>query len=63
MQLEWVKKELKWIFYELNKSLKLFLYRKIIKLANSLNVWIARIKSEECMVYSVKILGLNVIIL
>jgi hypothetical protein len=25
MQLEWVKKELKWIKYELNKFLKLFL--------------------------------------
>jgi hypothetical protein len=24
MQLEWVKKELKWIFYELNKFLELF---------------------------------------
>jgi hypothetical protein len=26
MQLEWIKKELKWIKYELNKLLKLFLY-------------------------------------
>jgi hypothetical protein len=25
MQLEWIKKELKWIFYELNKILELFL--------------------------------------
>jgi hypothetical protein len=28
MQLEWIKKELKWISYELNKFLKLFLYKK-----------------------------------
>jgi hypothetical protein len=28
MQLEWIKKELKWINYELNKFLKLFLYHK-----------------------------------
>jgi hypothetical protein len=28
MQLEWIKKELKWIFYELNKILELFLYKK-----------------------------------
>jgi hypothetical protein len=26
MQLEWVKKELKWIKYELNKVLELFLH-------------------------------------
>jgi hypothetical protein len=26
MQLEWIKKELKWISYELNKFLELFLY-------------------------------------
>jgi hypothetical protein len=26
MQLEWVKKELKWISYELNNALELFLY-------------------------------------
>jgi hypothetical protein len=26
MQLEWIKKELKWITYELNKFLELFLY-------------------------------------
>jgi hypothetical protein len=26
MQLEWIKKELKWITYELNKCLELFLY-------------------------------------
>jgi hypothetical protein len=26
MQLEWIKKELKWISYELNKVLELFLY-------------------------------------
>jgi hypothetical protein len=26
MQLEWIKKELKWIKYELNKFLELFLY-------------------------------------
>jgi hypothetical protein len=26
MQLEWIKKELKWIFYELNKIMELFLY-------------------------------------
>jgi hypothetical protein len=30
MQLEWIKKELKWIIYELNKFLKFFLYDKII---------------------------------
>jgi hypothetical protein len=24
MQLEWIKKELKWIYYDLNKFLKLF---------------------------------------
>jgi hypothetical protein len=28
MQLEWVKKELTWISYELNKILELFLYKK-----------------------------------
>jgi hypothetical protein len=27
MQLEWIKKELKWIFYELNKIVELFLYK------------------------------------
>jgi hypothetical protein len=26
MQLEWIKKELKWINYELDKILELFLY-------------------------------------
>jgi hypothetical protein len=26
MQLEWIKKELRWINYELNKILDLFLY-------------------------------------
>jgi hypothetical protein len=26
MQLEWIKKELKWITYELNKFMKLFSY-------------------------------------
>jgi hypothetical protein len=26
MQLEWIKKELEWIIYELNKILELFLY-------------------------------------
>jgi hypothetical protein len=26
MQLEWIKKELKWITYELNKFLELFLH-------------------------------------
>jgi hypothetical protein len=26
MQLEWIKKELRWIKYELNKFLELFLY-------------------------------------
>jgi hypothetical protein len=26
MQLEWIKKKLRWIKYELNKFLKLFLY-------------------------------------
>jgi hypothetical protein len=26
MQLEWIKKELKWITYELNKFLEFFLY-------------------------------------
>jgi hypothetical protein len=26
MQLEWIQKELKWINYELNKILELFLY-------------------------------------
>jgi hypothetical protein len=26
MQLEWVKKEVKWNFYELNKFMDLFLY-------------------------------------
>jgi hypothetical protein len=26
MQLEWIKKELKWITYDLNKFLELFLY-------------------------------------
>jgi hypothetical protein len=30
MQLEWTKNELKWITYELNKVLELFLYTKII---------------------------------
>jgi hypothetical protein len=30
MQLEWVKKELKWIKYEFNKFLKLLLYKKFI---------------------------------
>jgi hypothetical protein len=28
MQLEWVKKELTWISYELNKILELFIYKK-----------------------------------
>jgi hypothetical protein len=28
MQLEWIKKELKWISYELNKIMELFLYKK-----------------------------------
>jgi hypothetical protein len=28
MQLEWIKKELKWTTYELNKILELFLYKK-----------------------------------
>jgi hypothetical protein len=26
MQLEWIKKELKWIYYDLNKFLELFKY-------------------------------------
>jgi hypothetical protein len=26
MQLEWIKKELKWIYYDLNKFLELFSY-------------------------------------
>jgi hypothetical protein len=26
MQLEWIKKDLKWITYELNKFMELFLY-------------------------------------
>jgi hypothetical protein len=26
MQLEWIKKELKWIYYDLNKILELFSY-------------------------------------
>jgi hypothetical protein len=28
MQLEWIKNELKWITYELNKTLELFVYKK-----------------------------------
>jgi hypothetical protein len=32
MQLEWIKKELKWIFYELNEFLQLFLYPKSISI-------------------------------
>jgi hypothetical protein len=28
MHLEWIKKELKWIIYELNKFMELFLYYK-----------------------------------
>jgi hypothetical protein len=28
MPLEWINSELKWIFYELNKFLDLFLYKK-----------------------------------
>jgi hypothetical protein len=42
MQLEWVKKELKWIFYELNKFLRLFLIQKIIFYFNLLisgSIW------------------------
>jgi hypothetical protein len=30
LQLEWIKKELKWIKYDLNKFMELFLYKKII---------------------------------
>jgi hypothetical protein len=30
IQLKWIKKKFKWIFYELNKILELFLYKKFI---------------------------------
>jgi hypothetical protein len=30
MQLEWIKTELNWIIYDLNKFLALFLYQKFI---------------------------------
>jgi hypothetical protein len=30
LQLEWIKKELKWIKYDLNKFMELFLYKKTI---------------------------------
>jgi hypothetical protein len=50
MQLEWIKKELKWITYELNKFLKLFLYWKPFFYINFLNLfhpWAAAINTEE----------------
>jgi hypothetical protein len=43
MQMEWIKKELKWISYELNKILKLFLYKKfdfsVFSLINKMIGW------------------------
>jgi hypothetical protein len=36
MQLEWIKKELKWITYETNKFLELFLYKKLFSILISL---------------------------
>jgi hypothetical protein len=50
MQLEWVKKELKWIFYELNKFLRLFLIQKIIFYFNLLisgSIWTEATNSRE----------------
>jgi hypothetical protein len=58
MQLEWVKKELKWIIYELNKFLKLFLYKKsfaILFYSILPDHWIARIITEKFGVLFVNI--------
>jgi hypothetical protein len=44
MQLEWIKNVLKWIKYELNKFLELFLYSKSFSLLISLilfHLWVA----------------------
>jgi hypothetical protein len=50
MQLEWIKKELKWINYELTKFLQLFLYQKsffALIYSFSLIPWVAAIISER----------------
>jgi hypothetical protein len=53
MQLEWIKKELKWIFYELNEFLQLFLYPKsifYILLSDLSTNWTARTNTEKLRV-------------
>jgi hypothetical protein len=57
MQLECTKKELKWITYELNKVLELFLYPKIIFLVNFITWsrnWTADINLQKVQGYSKK---------
>jgi hypothetical protein len=53
MHLEWIKKELKWIFYELNEFLQLFLYPKwifYIPLSDLSTNWTARTNTEKLRV-------------
>jgi hypothetical protein len=57
MQLEWIKKELKWIFYELKKLWIYFYTRKLFSILFYLiflGVWTTRIISEKFRGYSVK---------
>jgi hypothetical protein len=49
VQLEWIKKELKWVFYELKDFLQLFLYLKInlyILFSNLPANWTVRTNTE-----------------
>jgi hypothetical protein len=53
MPLEWIKKDLMWIFYELNEFWQLFLYPKInfkIPFYDLPIYWIARIIAKELQV-------------
>jgi hypothetical protein len=57
MQLEWIKNDLKWIFYEINKFWNYFYTSKsfsILIYLTLLGVWTACIITEKSMVYSVK---------
>jgi hypothetical protein len=47
-KLEWIKKELEWIFYDLNKFLQLFFILKIISKMNFICLWSAHTNTEKC---------------
>jgi hypothetical protein len=66
MQLEWIRKELKWIFYELNKILELFLHWKSLSILICPILfpnWTARINLKFYRGFTAKIQGSIVIIL